>query len=229
MRTIAIAGGKGGCGKTSAVLLLAVHAVVSLRMRVALMDANSDQPGIDQWLEARSAQGDLFAPELIEIENLAQDVKVLAHAGAHDLLLIDCPPGIDDSGIMEAAVASSDCVIVPCRPSMLDVGTMDVMVEICREHNKPFAFLLSDVTETWKAINNTSIAALSDMGPVLAARITHQPAYVNALTAGRVGFEINKALKPEVVALWSEVARLAKIDAPTKPAGTPLKRGRRHG
>ena len=145
MKTVAIAGTKGGCGKTTTTLLLAVHAA-SVRLRVALFDMNADQPSISNWFLSRSAQGDLFMPELIEVEDLSQDVKVLAHAARHDLLLIDTPPVVDDTAILEGVISVADAVVVPCRPSALDIGTMDAMVEVCQEHRKPFAFLMVDVT-----------------------------------------------------------------------------------
>ena len=59
----------------------------------------------------------------------------------------------------------------------------------------------------------------------MAARITHKAAYVNALTVGKTGPEIDKSLRPEVAALWAEVTRLAGINAPVAP--TPARKDRR--
>src|SRR5215467_7639893 len=161
MRTVAICSPKGGNAKTHTTLLLAVHAA-SLGLRVGIFDLNSDQPSLSNWMTSRlhhqKGQKDLFKqPEIIEIENLTRDVKVMAHAAKHDLLLIDTPPVIDDTAIIEGAVAVSNAVIVTCRPSVLDISTMDAMVEICKDYRKPFAFLLCDVTEEWAGINKKAI------------------------------------------------------------------------
>jgi chromosome partitioning protein len=230
MRTVAVCAPKGGSGKTTTTLLLAVHAANTHRMRVGIIDLNADQPSIANWLASRSAQKDLFTPELLEeIEDLVQDVKALAISGTYDLILIDTPPVIDDTAVIEGAVAVADAVLIPCRPSALDVGTMDAMVEICREHRKPFAFLLSDVTENWRGVNNAALEALTDMGGrsgrVMAARVTHKIAHVNAMTIGKTGPEIDPKLGPEIRTLWSEVAQLAGIETPEESG--PSKKGRR--
>ena len=228
MKTITIGGPKGGCGKTTTTLLLTVHACM-LDQRVALIDMNADQGNIAQWAAAR---GDMFGPDIIEVENLADDVQALAHDGKHDLLIIDTPPVIDEAAIVEAAVAVCDAVVVPVRPSILDIGAMPAMAEICTEQRKPFAFLLCDVTTSWTAINAKSVAALTNIGPVMAARISHRMQYVNALTIGRTGPEIDKDLVHEVTALWSEVSRLAgiKVSTPTDIKASPVaaRKGRRH-
>src|SRR5262245_39383339 len=123
MKTITIGGPKGGCGKTTTTLLLAVHAC-KLEQKVALFDMNADQGNIAQWAAARA---DLFGPDIIDVEDLAEDVKALAHDGKHDLLLIDTPPVIDEAAIVEAAVAVADVVVIPVRPSILDIGAMPAM------------------------------------------------------------------------------------------------------
>jgi len=188
---------------------------------------NADQGNIQQWVAVR---GELFGPAIIEVENLTKDVQVLADGGEYDLLLIDTPPVIDEASIVEAAVAVSDAVVIPVRPSILDVGAMPAMAEICAEHRKPFSFLLCDVTTSWTALNARSVAALTELGPVMAARISHRMQYVNALTIGRTGPELAKEFEHEVSALWSEVCRLADIKTAPDGAVSPgSKKGRRHG
>jgi len=230
MRIVALCSPKGGNAKTHTTILLAVHAA-SLGLRVGIFDLNSHQPSLSNWMTSRlHHQKGQRHPEIIEVENLTRDVKVVAHAAQHDLLLIDTPPVIDDTAIVEGAVAVSNAVIVTCRPSMLDISTMDAMVEICKNYRKPFAFLLCDVTEEWAGINKKAIEALADLGPVMAARITHKAAYVNALTVGKTGPEIDNRLKTEVAALWSEVARLAGLETPPEASAVvATKRGRGRG
>src|SRR5262249_28936523 len=116
MRIVAVCSPKGGNAKTHTTLLLAVHAA-SLGLRVGIFDLNSDQPSLSNWMTSRlhhqKGQKDLFKqPEIIEIENLARDVKVVAHAAKHNLLLIDTPPVIDDAAIVEGAVPVSNAVFL---------------------------------------------------------------------------------------------------------------------
>ena len=51
-------------------------------------------------------------------------------------------------------------------------------------------------------------------GRCATARLTYQLAYINALTTGKAGFEINPGLQAEVDALWAEVRRMAFSTAP---------------
>jgi chromosome partitioning protein len=215
MKTITTAAPKGGSGKTTVTLLLAVHAHQN-KQRVAIFDMNADQGNIAQWYVSRGSRS---APDLIEVENLTRDVRVLENEG-YDWLFINTPPGIDEAAIVEASVAVSDAVLVPVRPSIFDIGTMETLVEICEEHRKRFAFVLCDVTPAWKALNSTAAKELATMGgSVLSARVPHRLAYVNALTRGRTGPEIDKDLADEVSALWAEVEQLVSV---------PVKKGRRH-
>src|SRR5438132_13452829 len=111
MRTITIASPKGGAGKTTVTLLLAVQAF-RLSRKVAIFDMNAEQGNIGQWHVSR---GDVPGPNVIEVESLARDAKILAH-NEFDFLFIDTPPGLDDTAIVEACVAIADAVVIPARP-----------------------------------------------------------------------------------------------------------------
>jgi cellulose biosynthesis protein BcsQ len=214
MMTLTVAAPKGGSGKTTVALLLAVHGHAQHKGRVALFDLNADQANVAQWRVLRRERA---GPAIIEVENLVEDVKALAHSGRFDLLVIDTPPSIDDGALVEAAVAVSDAVLIPARPSILDVGAMPAIVEMCQQRRKPHAFVLCDATASWGALNTKAEAALKEMAPVLASRLTHRLAYVNALTAGKVGSEMDSTCKAEAAALWGDTMELF------------AQKGRRHG
>lgn len=200
MKTIAICAPKGGAGKTTTTLALAVHAIQK-KQRVALFDFNADQENVPDWIAARKGN----APTLIPFDNPAFDAKAIA--GDFDYLFIDTPPVVDDDNLVLAAISLADFVIVPCRPSVLDINTMPDIVVICRERRKPFAFLMCDVTSSWKSLNSKAAEALEGMGPLFDARLTHRLGYVNALTAGKTGAEMDAECKAEVAALWAELLK----------------------
>jgi len=134
-------------------------------------------------------------------------VQVLRHSNRFDWIFIDTPPL--DMDVIENAVVVADCVIVPVRTSSLDIGSIDALVEMCRDHHKPFKFLLSAVDAKFKKLTATALSALVEDGDVFGTRVSYRLPYINAMTAGKVGPEIDKELKPEVDALWSEVQALA--------------------
>jgi chromosome partitioning protein len=100
-------------------------------------------------------------------------------------------------------------VLIPVRTSIFDIGAIEPVAEMCRQHRKPFAFVLSAVDVKFRGLTATALAALSKEGPVLAARTSYRLAYINALTIGKTGPEIDPDLRPEIDALWTEVKRLA--------------------
>ncbi len=178
-----------------------------------MIDLNADQANLEQWWVTR---GQPMNPRLeCEITNITTGVAALRAGGRVKWLFIDTPPL--DMDLIENAVAVSDAVIIPVRTSIFDIGSIDSLVEICKAQRKPFAFALSAADTRFKALNASAIAALVTEGPVLGTRISYRLPYINALTAGKVGPEIDKSLEAEADSLWSEVMALA--GKPAKPAG----------
>jgi chromosome partitioning protein len=202
MKVITVAAPKGGSGKSTVASVLAVRAAME-SARVAMFDLNADQASLTQWWVLR---GEPMNPRLIEPENLARDIEVLKAEG-FDWLIMDTPP--IDTDLIELAVLKSDAVVIPVRASVFDIGAIEAIVEICKNRRKPFAFLLSAVDTKFKTLNEKAKASLVTDGPIFANFLSYRMAYINALTAGKVGFEIDKTLQPEVDGLWTEVKRLA--------------------
>lgn len=182
-----------------------------------MLDLNADQGNLAQWWFSR---GQPTNPRLeSEVTNITMDVAALRKSGTVEWLFIDTPPL--DMDLIENAVAVSDAVVVPVKTSIFDIGAIDSIVEICKLHGKPFAFVLSAADTRFKALNASALAALVTEGPVFGTRISYRLPYINALTAGKVGPEIDKELWPEADALWSEVKALASKSFAEK--------GRAHG
>jgi len=212
MKVVTIAASKGGTGKSTATAVLAVKAAEE-GLPVALLDLNADQASLTQWWESRGAPDN---PELFEIpdhltsaiEGIAQDPK------GFGWLFIDTPP--QDIDLIENAVAKSDAVIIPVRVSAFDIGAITPIVEMCRKHHRPFAFLVSalDSRAQFKKLNEEAQKALAAGGTILTTWVQYHIAHIDALTIGKVGHEINPSLQPEAEALWGEVKGLASSTAP---------------
>jgi chromosome partitioning protein len=209
MKVATIAAPKGGSCKTSTTTLLGVKAAQDGKL-VCLMDLNADQANLAQWHASRDTP---MNPHLLtDITNITRDVAVIRASNRFDWLFIDTPPL--DMDIIENAVVVSDCVVVPVRASIFDIGSIDSIVEMCKAHRKPFSFLLSAVDTRFKGLNATALKALVGNGPVFGTRISYRLPYINALTAGKVGFEIERDLQSEADSLWIEVQALANSAKP---------------
>ena len=112
--------------------------------------------------------------------------------------------------LVEQAVAVADTVIVPVRPGFFDVIAVQTVTWMCRQHRKPFAFVLSAVDGRYKTLTRQTLTALSDLGPVLKTQISYRRPWIAALVIGKTGPELDKDLRPEIGALWGEVKNLAE-------------------
>jgi chromosome partitioning protein len=201
MKTIAVAASKGGSGKSTIASALAVRASKE-SLRVAMMDLNVDQGNLTQWWTLRRQP---MNPRLItDIENVPEDVKVLEAAG-FEWLLLDTPPVEMD--LIEQAIAVADFVLIPVRASLFDLNAIDAVVSMCRTHQKSFGFVLSAVDSKFKSLTDQMVRELVKEGLLLASRISYRKPYIEALSVGKSGPEINKELAPEIDALWSEIKR----------------------
>jgi len=123
---------------------------------------------------------------------------------------IDTEPSIDSSRVVEAGIAFCDLCLIPVRPSFFDVTSIGAAVEMCQELDRRYAIVLVDVDDrkAWQGVVESAAKVLRQQGTLLKARLSHNVAFVNALTRGLTGGEINGDAKTETQELWAEVLAL---------------------
>lgn len=117
MHIITLAAQKGGVGKTTLAVNLAVAAEAA-GIKTALFDLDP-QESATAWSERRTA--DLPHVEPISARRLDQAINAAA-ANGFALTIIDTPPA---AGAEAAAAAQrADLVVIPCRPSLIDLDAI---------------------------------------------------------------------------------------------------------
>ena len=117
MKIITLAAQKGGVGKTTLAVNLAVAAQVA-GIKTALFDLDP-QESATAWSERRTAETPHVEPLSARRLNQAIDA---AEAAGFGLTIIDTPPA---AGAEAAAAAQrADMVLIPCRPSLIDLDAI---------------------------------------------------------------------------------------------------------
>jgi chromosome partitioning protein len=203
MRTVAMAATKGGVGKTTLTAALSVRAAAE-RARVAMIDLDP-QGSLTRWWELR---GEVDNPRLIRGVDTVHEAVELLRMDGWEWLFIDTPPAM--LTIIDPAIRSADLVLIPVRPSALDVMAVDPIVELCKEHDKRFGFLLN-AAEPRSRLTETAVKYLEHEGDVLDQHVNYRQPYIAAMTAGKTGPEVERdgKAREEVDGLWRNVKKLA--------------------
>jgi chromosome partitioning protein len=172
--TVAIAGRKGGVGKTTTAVHLA--AGFAREDRTLLVDADPQGSAL-AWSE-RAGSLSKDGRGLVTIGLPVKDLHRRVHELAQDYatVIIDTPPGEGDIAITRAALMAADAVVVPLSPTLLDsdtlVATVDLLAETePLERERPFAVVLTKVRQRTKSAASIR-QALTDLGvPVLTAEV----------------------------------------------------------
>jgi chromosome partitioning protein len=123
MKTLSLIAQKGGTGKTTLSIHLAVQAGLS-RLKVLLIDLDP-QASATAWWRRRSAQ----FPSLLQgqSEDLEQILST-AQNQRYDLAVIDTAPHNAEGAGVTARL--SDYVLIPSRPAILDLDAIGASTEL---------------------------------------------------------------------------------------------------
>jgi chromosome partitioning protein len=139
MDVIAVIAQKGGTGKTTLTLALAVAAQLAGKM-TAVIDLDP-QATASNWSDRREAE----SPVVVSAQP-ARLPHVLASAedSGAVLVLIDTPPRAEQAAL--AAAKAADLILLPCRPAIYDLETVATTLELIRfAGDKPVAAVLNGV------------------------------------------------------------------------------------
>ena len=130
MHIITFAAQKGGVGKSTLAVNLAVAAEAS-GIRTALFDLDP-QESATAWSERRQEEAPHVEP--ISARRLDQAIDAAAASG-FGLTIIDTPPA---AGTEAAAAAQrADLVLIPCRPSAFDLSAIQTTAKLVQLLRKP--------------------------------------------------------------------------------------------
>src|SRR5271163_4178049 len=136
MKTLAILSQKGGTGKTTLVLHLAV-AAERMDVPVAVLDLDP-QASAAGWKDSRADE----APSVISLQpsRLTNAPEVAAASGA-GLAIIDSAPHSADVAI--AAAEAADLILIPDRAGILDPRAIATTAVIVKLTGKPAYVILN--------------------------------------------------------------------------------------
>lgn len=182
MKTIAIVSRKGGAGKTT----LAVHLAVAAEahgLATAVFDLDP-QASAALWADHRGQPVPAVVPA--QAPRLAS-LLTQAEAQETDLVIIDTAPHAD--GIASEAAAQADAILIPCRPSSFDLDAIGASVRLARNVGKP-AYVLINAAPVQGSETEETIAALSSAGVELCPVVMHQrKAYASRIHEGLTAYE----------------------------------------
>jgi len=183
---IALTGQKGGIGKSTTAVSLAV-ACLSRGRRVLLVDADP-QGTVRTWGEVASEAGQRTPTIVAMGAAMHRPGQLDIVAPSYDLILIDCPPRHGE--ISRAALMVADIAVFPCGPTAADAWALASAIEVFEEARALRESLKGVVLITRKqgrtALAKSARTALETSGlPVLATELGHRVAYQEALAVGK--------------------------------------------
>jgi chromosome partitioning protein len=207
MDVVAVIAQKGGTGKTTLCLSLAVAAQQAGK-NVAIVDLDP-QATAANWADRRGTDN----PPLVVSAQPARLAHVLktAEDGGIDLVVIDTPPRAEQAAI--AAAKAAQLVLIPCRPAVFDLDTVSTTLELLKVSGvAPMAAVLNGVPAVGGEAEQAA-DVLKDLGlAVCPARLGYRKAFTHAGALGKGAQEFDPSGKAadEIKQVYEFMCKLIK-------------------
>lgn len=206
MKTIAIISQKGGAGKTTIAVHLAVEAQAQ-GLQAAIFDLDP-QASAASWADKRTDKSlAVLSTQATRLPNLLEQAEN-QHA---DLIIIDSAPNADAASL--AAARAADLILIPCRPSAFDLNAIGTTLSLSAVAGKPAWVLLNAVPPQGKLAEEARQALLAAQVQVVEPVIHHLIAFSHAVNDGRTAAEYDPRSKAaaEIKTLFEWIAPKAGL------------------
>ena len=152
-KVITIAQQKGGTGKTTLAVHLALAFIKYHNLKVAVIDTDP-QGSLGKWFMIRSEMNVTNGGLTFKTASLwgAQyESKILKQD--HDIVIIDTPPKIESDA--RPAIEAADLVIIPVSPSHVDFWATEAIIEIAKKAKRKVLIQINRANHRSKLISKT--------------------------------------------------------------------------
>jgi chromosome partitioning protein len=208
-KVIAVAQQKGGAGKTTIAVHLAI-AFMQRGVRVALIDTDP-QASLSAWHKLREKKygvgytGVHFSA--VTGWRVAAELSRLRRE--YEYIIIDCPPHTEAD--TKAVIRAADLVLIPMQPSPTDIWATATTIDFARKEKIPFYIVMNRVTANSKLARSFS----KEISPLLKTTLGNRVLFASSLLEGLGVSESSPSSQAtlEIRSLLEEVSELLEARA----------------
>ena len=153
-KVITISQQKGGSGKTTLAVHLALAFIKYHNLKVAIIDTDP-QGSLGKWFMIRTEKkisNDNLTLKTASLWGAQYESKTLKKD--HDVVIIDTPPKIESDA--RPSIESADLVLIPIAASHVDFWATGAIVEIAKKANKKILIQINRSSQRSKLISKTN-------------------------------------------------------------------------
>ena len=153
-KVITIAQQKGGTGKTTLAVHLALAFIKYHNLKVAIIDTDP-QGSLGKWFMIRTEKknsNDSLTFKTASLWGAQYESKTLKND--HDIVIIDTPPKIESDA--RPAIEAADLVLIPMSASHVDFWATGAIVDIAKKANKKILIQINRSNQRSKLITKTN-------------------------------------------------------------------------
>jgi chromosome partitioning protein len=178
VKKIALIAQKGGVGKTT----IAVNLAVAAGLKTAVFDLDQQESAVI-WADRRKSESPHV--EFLTERRLPEALKA-AEQGKFDLVIIDTPPAAGPQAFTAAQAA--DLILIPCRPSLIDLDAIRRTAQLVKSAGIP-AFVV------FNAAPHSATTLLEDARAIVeGAGLVPAPVVLRERSAYRASWPLGKAV-----------------------------------
>ena len=189
-KVITICQQKGGTGKTTLAVHLALAFAKLHNLKIAIIDTDP-QGSLGKWFVVRTEKK-------VSNENLT--FKTASLWGAqyesktlkkdHDIVIIDTPPKIESDA--RPSIEAADLVLIPVTPSHVDFWATEAIIEIAKKAGKKIFIQINRANERSKLVKKTHEYIKSINVNSTNTLIGHRQIYASSMGEGKTAIEKQK-------------------------------------
>jgi chromosome partitioning protein len=204
-KVIAVVQQKGGSGKTTLAVNIAV-AAIRRGMSVALLDTDP-QGSLGRWFMTRRERLGEAGLEFSTSSAWGVSYECEKLKREADLVIVDTPPKVDAD--LRPALREADLVLVPVASSHVDLWATEGVLDLAARESKRTWLVMNRARAGTRLGDDVARAAAELTAGVTDARLANRVVYAETLGQGLGAIEAGKsAATAEVGALTDEVLRL---------------------
>lgn len=201
-QVITIAQQKGGSGKTTMAVNLAV-AFARAGRSVALMDTDP-QGSAGRWFMTRCEELGDPGLEFSTASAWGVTYETRKLADAHDIVIIDTPPKADSD--LRPALRASDLILVPIATSHVDLWAVETVLDLAARESKPALVVMTRARAGTRLSSEVAENAAALDAEIAQGSLANRVVYADTLGHGRAALEAPKGpAHGEVLGLMQEI------------------------